>query len=194
MNRIQKIRKPMYLLFTCIAVALFIYIIYDVLTYKEQLTTITDVCGNETTTYNPDNIYTTDTCNNLMNVNYFNDNMYYTPNNITTYTNSEYIPTYEDSVYLSRSSLVTFAKPIVNSTSMMGGFCSYTKSNPSKTEEICNKIDNEVCASTDCCLLLGGEKCVSGNEHGPTMTSNYNDPYIKNKDFYFFKGKCFGNC
>ena len=83
-----------------------IYISYIWCVDIQRTTYYNYVCGNETATYDPDNIYTADTCNNLMNVNYFNDNLYYSPNNITTYTNSEYIPTYEDSVYLSRSNIL----------------------------------------------------------------------------------------
>ena len=130
----------------------------------------------------------------LSNINYFNDNQYYNTANATTYTNSNYVPTYEDTVYLTRSSLISNSKPIYDSPSALGGFCSYTSTDKPKREEICNKIDKEVCASTECCVLLGGDKCVAGDSNGPLMTSNYNDPELHNKDHYYFNGKCFGNC
>jgi hypothetical protein len=63
-------------------------------------------------------------------------------------------------------------------------------------EEKCNAVAPESCASTSCCVLLGGEKCVSGNENGPYMTANYTDYTLtaRNKDFYYYQGKCYGNC
>jgi hypothetical protein len=54
---------------------------------------------------------------------------------------------------------------------MLGaGFCDYHKNNPDKLEEICNKQDNSTCTSTNCCVLLGGQKCVYGNTNGPHFT------------------------
>jgi hypothetical protein len=41
---------------------------------------------------------------------------------------------------------------------------------------------------------LGGSKCVAGNEHGPAIQSNYGDAFLKNRDFYYYKSKCYGNC
>jgi len=43
-------------------------------------------------------------------------------------------------------------------------------------------------------VLLGGQKCVAGNENGPTMKANYSDFLVLNKDFYYYQGKCYGNC
>jgi len=55
-------------------------------------------------------------------------------------------------------------------------------------------LDNETCPSTDCCVLFGGTKCVAGKKAGPSVQSNYNDTKIKNRDYYYYKGKCYGNC
>jgi hypothetical protein len=114
---------------------------------------------------------------------------------------SSYVPNYEDSVYLSRltnidwrTPVVDLASPVVNSGAKLGGFCSFNKSNPSQIETECGKLDKTACASTSCCALLGGEKCVAGNESGPTMKSNFSDIYIRNKDHYYYQGKCYGNC
>jgi gas vesicle protein len=107
---------------------------------------------------------------------------------------SNYVPNYEDSVYLSRLTGLSYAMPVVDSGSQLSGFCAFNKSNPGQTETECNKLNKNTCASTSCCVLLGGSKCVSGNESGPTMKSNFGDIYIKNKDHYYYQGKCYGNC
>jgi len=114
---------------------------------------------------------------------------------------SSYVPNYEDSVYLSRltnvdwrTPVVDFASPVGNSGAKLGGFCSFNKSNPSQIETECGKLDKTTCASTSCCALLGGEKCVAGNESGPIMKSNFSDIYVRNKDHYYYQGKCYGNC
>jgi hypothetical protein len=107
---------------------------------------------------------------------------------------SNYVPNYEDSVYLSRLTGLSYAMPVVDSGSQLSGFCAFNQSNPGQTETECNKLNKNTCASTSCCVLLGGSKCVSGNESGPTMKSNFGDIYIKNKDHYYYQGKCYGNC
>ena len=56
------------------------------------------------------------------------------------------------------------------------------------------ELENNVCASTSCCVLLGGKKCVAGNANGPYMRSHYNDLSLNPKDHYFHQGKCYGNC
>lgn len=107
---------------------------------------------------------------------------------------SNYVPNYEDSVYLSRLTGLSYTTPVVDTGSQLSGFCAFNKSNPGQIETECNKMDKNTCASTSCCVLLGGSKCVSGNESGPTMKSNFGDIYIKNKDHYYYQGKCYGNC
>jgi hypothetical protein len=110
-----------------------------------------------------------------------------------------YVPNYEDSVYLSRTAGGAFldskySKPITAASYMQGGICSYYKDNPDGLEQACNRVDSNTCASTSCCVLLGGSKCVSGDETGAKMKANYSDIYIKNRDYYYFQGKCYGNC
>jgi hypothetical protein len=110
------------------------------------------------------------------------------------YESSNYVPNYEDSVYLSRLTGLSYTKPVYDTASQLGGFCSFNKNNIINTESACLKLDKNTCASTSCCVLLGGGKCVAGSVNGPTMKSNYSDIYLKNKDFYFYQGKCYGNC
>lgn len=116
---------------------------------------------------------------------------YYHPGSLR-YGSKNYVPTYEDSVYLSRitgTNGIYFAQ---DSASQKAGFCNQPFS--SDIEKKCKALDPNVCASVSCCVLLGGNKCVAGDEKGPVMKSNYADPFIVNKDVYYYQGKCYGNC
>lgn len=124
-------------------------------------------------------------------------NTYYEPGTYK-FGASTYVPTYEDSVYLSRTTGGTILDPkgsfSIGTKSINGGFCSAYKLMPEKLEESCNATSINNCASTSCCVLLGGEKCVAGDENGPLQKSNYSDIFIRNKDYYYYQGKCYGNC
>ena len=119
--------------------------------------------------------------------------LYYQPGSYK-YGPGSYVPGYEDSVFMSKLTRVSYAKPITDTASMLGGICAQYKNSPEQLEEACNRLDKNVCAATTCCVLIGGEKCVSGGEGGPTMKVNYNDPTIRNRDLYYHQGKCYGNC
>jgi len=119
--------------------------------------------------------------------------VYYQPGSFT-YGASSYVPYYEDSVFLSRTNKTIVNAPTYIDTSSKGGFCSYYGTQPVLLEQKCNTIDSASCAATSCCVLLGGQKCVAGKQSGPTMKANYSDFLIKNKDFYYYQGKCYGNC
>lgn len=107
---------------------------------------------------------------------------------------SNFVPTYEDSVFLSRLSDISHARPVYDSPQMKAGFCKFSKVDPPMIESKCRNIDKNICASVDCCILLGGKKCVAGDKKGPLMRANYNDPSLTEKDHYYHKGKCYGNC
>lgn len=119
--------------------------------------------------------------------------LYYQPGSYK-FGASAYIPGYEDSVFMSKMTRVNYASPIRNTASMLGGICNQYKSSPDQLEKACNELNKNVCASTSCCVLMGGEKCVSGTANGPTMKVNYNDLSIRNRDLYYYQGKCYGNC
>jgi hypothetical protein len=107
---------------------------------------------------------------------------------------SNYVPNYEDSVYLSRTTRESQLAPVVNTASQLGGFCTQYAGNTIKLEEKCAAQDLNACASTSCCVLLGGQKCVAGGENGPKNVANYSDYNLMNRDFYYYQGKCYGNC
>jgi hypothetical protein len=119
--------------------------------------------------------------------------VYYQPGSYK-YGSTSYVPYYEDSVFLSRTTKTIVNAPKYVSTSQNTGMCNFYKNDPNQLEQQCNAINGNVCAATSCCVLLGGQKCVSGDEAGPKMKSNYSDYLVANKDFYYYQGKCYGNC
>ena len=154
--------------------------------------------------------YQYDQTGKLVEINYKDSNfapvLYYMPG-AYKFGSSAYVPTYEDSVYLSRSTRNAQLLPgadanaglggaPINSDAQLGGFCNANENNKVQMEEKCNAMPLDSCASTSCCVLLGGQKCVAGNEKGPYMTANYTDYTLmpRNKDFYYYQGKCYGNC
>lgn len=119
--------------------------------------------------------------------------LFYEPGSFRDYGKT-YVPTYEDSVFLSSSTGLPEYSDLKNRPDQMSGFCQQLGTNPDALEQKCNSLDADVCASTECCVLLGGSKCVAGDTQGPSTPSNYSDFTIQNRDFYYFKGKCYGNC
>ena len=124
------------------------------------------------------------------------DITYYTPGSYR-FGPSSYVPTYEDSVFLSSTAggiIDAVNYPSLPYKVANKGICKLYEHLPEALEEKCNALSSDVCASTECCVSLGGSKCVSGNEKGPYVKANYSDRFITNKDYYFYKGKCYGNC
>ncbi len=119
--------------------------------------------------------------------------LYYIPG-AYKFGSSNFVPNYEDSVYLSRLTRESQVAPVVNTAGQLGGFCEANVASPQKIEEKCNAMDLDACASMSCCVLLGGQKCVAGNASGPHFTANYSDYNLRNKDFYYYQGKCYGHC
>lgn len=141
-------------------------------------------------------MYVKDPSGNLVSIAYVEGQAlptYYQPGSFT-FSPSNYVPNYEDSVYLSRTTGLSTLGKIKSVSSMQGGFCNQMVNDKTMLEQKCNSLSTDVCASTSCCVLVGGSKCTSGNESGPVMKSIYSDPTLKNKDYYYYQGKCYGNC
>jgi len=119
--------------------------------------------------------------------------VYYQPGSYK-YGATSYVPYYEDSVFLSRATNAIVNTPTYVTSNDGGGFCNKYKDDAIQMEQQCNAINNETCAATTCCVLLGGQKCVAGGQNGPIMKDNYSDFMVANKDFYYYQGKCYGNC
>ena len=118
--------------------------------------------------------------------------MYYEPGSFP-FGGSTYIPKYEDSVYMSRTSQLATTSPYISTKGALGA-CQAYKDLPAQNEEYCRSLDANTCSSTTCCVLLGGSKCVSGSETGPVYKNNYGDFLLRNRDSYYYNGKCYGNC
>lgn len=118
---------------------------------------------------------------------------YYEPGTYK-FGSATYVPSYEDSVYLSKTTGQSSVTSYLDEASIKGGSCSYYKNQPEKLEEMCMAVDKNNCGAMSCCVLLGGSKCVSGNKLGPYNKLNYGDITVKDKDYYYYMGKCYGNC
>jgi hypothetical protein len=118
---------------------------------------------------------------------------YYTPGSYP-FGPANYVPNYENAIYFSKLTGQSTTMPVYNTAKMRGGFCSYFSDQPKEKEIACSQLDPNECASTNCCVLLGGSKCVSGDSAGPTYTTNYGDVFLRNKDYYYYQGICYGNC
>lgn len=105
-----------------------------------------------------------------------------------------YVPNYEDSVFLSSTTRLSTVSEYKDAGAEAKGFCETLKSDPQSIEYNCRKMSPGSCAATSCCVLLGGSKCVRGNENGPSNRTHYGDVFVRNKDYYYYRGKCYGNC
>lgn len=99
-----------------------------------------------------------------------------------------------DPIFMNQSTNISQVTPVANPSYKQSGFCTEQSNYPVIKESKCNALSNDTCASTECCVLFGGEKCVAGNEQGPLIQTNYSNFLIKNRDYYYYQGKCYGNC
>jgi len=110
------------------------------------------------------------------------------------YGSRTYVPNYEDSVFLSSTTRLSTVSEYENAGQDAKGFCETLKNDPDAIEYNCRKMDKNACAATSCCVLLGGSKCVRGDDSGPSDRTHYGDVFVRNKDYYYYRGKCYGNC
>ena len=103
-----------------------------------------------------------------------------------------YVPDYEESVFLSK--LTNLPTLMGINTPCTDDFCADTADSTIDRETRCNALDHTSCGKSNCCVLFGGEKCVAGDSRGPSILSNYSDITIINRDYYYYKGTCYGNC
>jgi len=122
-----------------------------------------------------------------------NTTLYYSSGDYI-FNSDSYVPNYEESVFLSSLTNLPTTSQVQDTSTTQSGFCESTKSSVLERESKCNALDPNACGSTDCCVLLGGSKCVAGNKNGPSIKSNYSDITIVNRDYYYYHGECFGHC
>jgi len=72
--------------------------------------------------------------------------------------------------------------------SSVDDFC---KSNSASLNESCAKLTKKNCNATSCCVVLNGEKCVAGNQDGPTFKTESGEDITV--DYYYYQNKCYGN-
>ena len=78
-------------------------------------------------------------------------------------------------------------------TSPKDAFCTSTPNDKSELERKCGKLTRNTCKDMDCCVLLNGSKCVTGDKYGPTFADD--KPEAKAGDDYrYYKKACFGKC
>ena len=116
--------------------------------------------------------------------------LYYEPGTVK-YGGMGYVPSYEQMAYNNDFKFKTTPNTVISGQNE--GFCKDADMF-GEVEQKCNSLPMDVCATTSCCVLVGGEKCVHGNENGPKQKSIYSDTSIKNRDVYYYQGKCYGNC
>lgn len=119
--------------------------------------------------------------------------VYYEPGSYT-FGASTYVPNYEQSVYLSKTTNISQTTPLDMTQNNSGGFCSAMQNDKIGLDKKCQSLDPDVCPSTSCCVLVGGQKCFAGDETGPERKSVFSDTTITNRDYYYYKSKCYGNC
>lgn len=120
--------------------------------------------------------------------------VYYKPGTFV-YPGSGFYPNYSEVSANRQANIGNRIEPkTINSPYILGGFCQYNKNFPNKIEEKCKELPPDVCSSTDCCVLLNGTNCVSGNEYGATNKTNYSDFIMGDVEYWYYKGKCYGNC
>ena len=82
-------------------------------------------------------------------------------------------------------------KETPNTTINLNPASDFCKSSSDSLKTSCGKLTKKNCNSTSCCIVLNGEKCVAGNQDGPTFkTESGEDITI---DYYYYQNKCYGN-
>jgi len=117
--------------------------------------------------------------------------VYYEPGTVK-YSGLGYVPSYSEMIYLNNYPFESKPKELHEGNPH--GFCSTKDNVLNNIEEKCNGLPTNVCSTTDCCVLVGGTHCVEGDEKGPKNKVIYSDTSIKNRDVYYYKGDCYGNC
>ena len=77
--------------------------------------------------------------------------------------------------------------------SMKKGFCNTYSGKSDELDSQCQKLTENNCNLTECCVYTSVNKCVAGNKSGPTFKTDDNNQPI-NLDYYYYQNKCYGNC
>jgi len=118
------------------------------------------------------------------------------------YGSDNYVPSYAASVLLSPMLGVNAPlKPLVGegqggSLVSKSSICSPgSGASVLDKESYCQKLSSIEAAEKECCVVLGGEVSMAGNDQGPYNRAIYTNPIVSGaKDYYIYMGKCYGNC
>jgi len=118
------------------------------------------------------------------------------------YGSDNYVPSYAASVLLSPMLGVNApVKPLVGegqggSLVSKSSVCSPgSGASVLDKESYCQKLSPIDAAGRECCVVLGGEVPMAGNDQGPYNRAIYTNPIVSGaKDYYIYLGKCYGNC
>ena len=147
-----------------------------------------------------------DGTNSIVDINLYDQSTQYYETGTYVEGPRNFLPNYEPTGFLStlgsqniqdlsnKDPIYLAGAPLANTEAAYTDIGTLYANDPAKLEAACNAIDPLICASSSSCVLLGGQKCVSGNKNGPKMKSNYSDYLIINRDFYYYQGKCYGMC
>ena len=78
-----------------------------------------------------------------------------------------------------------------NTTINLNPISDFCKSSSDSLKTSCGKLTKKNCNATTCCVMLNGEKCVAGNQDGPTFKTVSGEDI--NIDYYYYQNKCYGN-
>jgi archaellum component FlaF (FlaF/FlaG flagellin family) len=78
-----------------------------------------------------------------------------------------------------------------NTTINLNPVSDFCKSSSDSLKTSCSKLTKKNCNTTTCCVMLNGEKCVAGNQDGPTFKTESGEDI--NIDYYYYQNKCYGN-
>ena len=82
-------------------------------------------------------------------------------------------------------------KEAPNTSINLNPIIDFCKSSSDSLKKSCAKLTKKNCNATTCCVMLDGEKCVAGNQDGPTFkTESGKDITV---DYYYYQNKCYGN-
>jgi len=65
-------------------------------------------------------------------------------------------------------------------------FCECSSSNAEQMQQQCSNLTEYNCKRVGCCVFTSDNKCVAGNEQGPSDS-------LLSVDYYYYKNKCYGN-
>lgn len=70
-------------------------------------------------------------------------------------------------------------------------FCESHRGSSNTLDDDCKKLTKNNCTTTSCCVYTSENKCVAGNQGGPTFNSDEKGK-TKNLDYYYYQEKCYG--